>query len=157
MCAVPYGGGGLGAVGTAYVRSLSIGYRHIKLVHSMEQGRVFAGEHLRIDGKIVTIEMATYEGAPVTLSRLPSEFALMQNYPNPFNPLTTISFALPLATEYRLVIYNLMGEEVRSFTEHSEPGVVKVEWDASGYASGVYLYKLTAANFAETKKMLLLK
>jgi len=87
----------------------------------------------------------------------PNDFTLSQNYPNPFNPITTISFALPIATDYELVIYNVMGQEIVVFTGHSEPGIVKVDWDASVYASGVYLYKLTAGNFTDTKKMVLLK
>ena len=127
------------------------------LVYSMEKGQTFAGAFLDVEGKVVSIEMATYEGAPVTSTLLPTEFALHQNYPNPFNPITTISFALPVATDYELAIYNVMGQEVVTFSGHSEPGIVKVDWDASDYASGVYLYKLTAGNFTDTKKMVLLK
>ncbi len=127
------------------------------LVYSMEKGQTFAGAFLDVESKVVSIEMATYEGAPVTSTLLPTEFALHQNFPNPFNPITTISFALPVATDYELVIYNVMGQEVVTFTGHSEPGIVKVDWDASNYASGVYLYKLAAGNFTATKKMVLLK
>jgi len=127
------------------------------LVYSMEKGQTFAGAFLDVEGKVVSIEMATYEGAPVTSTLLPTEFALHQNFPNPFNPITTISFSLPVAADYDLVIYNVMGQEVASFSGRSEPGIVKVDWDASNYASGVYLYKLTAGNFADTKKMVLLK
>lgn len=127
------------------------------LVFSMQKGQTFAGAFLDAKGKVVSIEMATYEGAPVTPTLIPTEFALHQNFPNPFNPITTISFALPVATDYDLVIYNVMGQEVATFTGHSEPGIVKVDWDAPNYASGVYLYKLTAGNFTATKKMVLLK
>ncbi len=127
------------------------------LVYSMDKGDVFSGDFLGVDGKVVGIEMATYDGAPVELSLMPTEFALHQNFPNPFNPTTTITFALPTAADYRLVIYNVMGEEVTSFTGYSESGLVGVEWDASDYASGVYLYKLTVGSYTETKKMVLLK
>jgi hypothetical protein len=127
------------------------------LVYSMENGQTFAGAFLDVEGKVVSIEMATYEGAPVTSTLLPTAFALHQNYPNPFNPITTISFTLPVATDYELAIYNVMGQVVASFTGRSEPGIVKVDWDASKYASGVYLYKLIAGNFTDTKKMVLLK
>ena len=127
------------------------------LVYSMEKGQTFAGGFLDAESKVVSIEMATYEGAPVTSTLLPTEFALHQNFPNPFNPITTISFALPVATDYELAIYNVMGQEVASFTGCSEAGIVKVDWDASNYASGVYLYKLIAGNFTDTKKMVLLK
>ncbi len=127
------------------------------LVYSMERDDVFSRDFLRVDGKVVGIEMATYDGAPVTLSLIPTEFALHQNFPNPFNPITTITFALPIATDYRLVIYNVMGEEVTSFEGYSEPGLIRADWDASNCASGVYLYKLTAGSFTDTRKMVLLK
>ncbi len=127
------------------------------LVCSMEKGQTFAGAFLDVESKVTHIEMATYEAAPVASTLLPAEFALHQNYPNPYNPITTISFALPVATDYELVIYNVVGQQVAAFTGCSEPGIVKVDWDASDYASGVYLYKLTAGNFTDTKKMVLLK
>ncbi len=127
------------------------------LVFSMEEGQTFAGAFLDVRSQILSIEMATYEGAPVTAERMPTGFALHQNYPNPFNPMTTISFTLPSATDFELVIYNLTGREVSTFTGHSEPGLVKIEWDASTCASGVYFYKLTADNTTSTRKMVLLK
>ena len=127
------------------------------LVFSMERDRTFAGAFLDVRSRVVSIEMATYEGAPVTAKLIPTGFVLHQNYPNPFNPSTTISFTLPDAADYELIIYNLTGRTVSTFTGHSEPGIVKIEWDASPYASGVYFYKLTANNFSSTKKRVLLK
>jgi hypothetical protein len=88
---------------------------------------------------------------------LPAAFALENNYPNPFNPTTTISFSLPRSTSYTLTIYSMTGQEVASFTGTAGPGVVRREWDGSGSASGVYLYKLTAGTFSDTKKMMLVK
>lgn len=90
-------------------------------------------------------------------SGLPDRYALHQNYPNPFNPVTMISFSVKERTDYTLTIYNLNGEIVTSFEGTADRGVKVVEWDASEFASGVYLYKLTAGNFTETKKMMLLK
>jgi len=87
----------------------------------------------------------------------PSTFALHQNFPNPFNPATTIQFDLPVAAEWRIEIFNTLGQLIREFHGASAPGSVTVEWDASAYASGVYLYRATAADFVETRKMLLLK
>jgi hypothetical protein len=92
-----------------------------------------------------------------TGSLMPDAYTLDQNYPNPFNPITTISFTLPVATDYELIIYNMMGQRIAIFTGHSELGTVRVDWDASNYASGVYLYKLTAGSFSDTKKMVLMK
>ncbi len=91
------------------------------------------------------------------LSELPNRYALHQNYPNPFNPVTTISFSLKERTDYILTIYNLSGQMVTSFKGTADRGVKEIEWDASHHASGVYLYKLDAGNYTETRKMMLLK
>ena len=89
---------------------------------------------------------------------LPSEFALSQNFPNPFNPETVIEYALPVRSDVNLVIYNLRGEEVALLFNGTLPaGNHSVTWDASGLASGVYVYRLKAGGFIRTKKMLLLK
>ena len=88
---------------------------------------------------------------------LPTQFELSQNYPNPFNPTTTIELALPQASAYQLTIYNVIGQVVDVFEGHSEAGFVTINWDASRQSSGVYLYRVTAGNFSDTKKMILLK
>ena len=127
------------------------------LVSSMEIGAAFEGEFLRVNGQVLSIEMATYEGAPVAAKSVPSTASLFQNYPNPFNPTTTISFALPHAGDYTLTIYNVTGQTVANFSDQAEAGQVSVDWDASDMASGIYFYKLDATNFSDTKKMVLLK
>jgi len=127
------------------------------LVYSIN-GESFTGEFLRVQGNIVSVELATVEGNPVVAKMLPTEFALQQNYPNPFNPTTTISFALPFATDYDLTIYNINGQLVDNFSGSAEAGMVSVDWNASNLASGIYLYKLTAdGRTIDTKKMVLLK
>ena len=93
----------------------------------------------------------------VISASLPTVFALTQNYPNPFNPTTTIELALPVASEYSLTIYNVLGQEVKSFNGFAEAGYVKVDWNAADQASGIYLYKVVAGRFEDTKKMVLLK
>ncbi|MCK4573680.1 MAG: T9SS type A sorting domain-containing protein, partial [candidate division Zixibacteria bacterium] len=85
-----------------------------------------------------------------------------QNYPNPFNPETSIELALPVASDYRLAIYNVNGHLVRAFDGFEEAGIVSVVWDGTNstgqqVASGVYLYRLEAGTFSATKKMVLLK
>ena len=88
----------------------------------------------------------------------PSQFALYQNYPNPFNPTTEIAFSLPHAGQATLEIYNIMGQKVVTLAdERLEAGQHTYQWDASGNASGVYFYRLSAEGKVETKKMLLLK
>ena len=88
---------------------------------------------------------------------LPIAFALHQNYPNPFNPTTTIGFSLARASNYTLTIYNIAGQKVHEVTGSSRAGEVEIEWDARTFASGIYLYRLTAGNRTDSKKMLLLK
>jgi len=89
---------------------------------------------------------------------LPTEFSLGQNYPNPFNPITDISFSLPVASHVKLEIFNVMGQKVATVVDrHLEAGNHSVTWDGSQGASGVYLYRLTAGDFVESKKMVLLK
>ncbi|MCK4461075.1 MAG: T9SS type A sorting domain-containing protein, partial [candidate division Zixibacteria bacterium] len=128
------------------------------LVYSMKKGHTFDGAFLAgLEGEVVTFEAATYEGAPVTARLVPDQFALHQCYPNPFNPMTTISFALAVATDYELTVYNTLGREVQSFTGHGQPGIVEIQWNADGHASGIYFYRLTAGDFTDTKKMVLLK
>ena len=93
----------------------------------------------------------------------PSEFKLYPNYPNPFNPSTTIRFDLPQAAHVRLSVYNLMGQEIAVLAEgQRREGMHEVRWDAQDFRhmpvpSGVYLYRLEAASFRATGKLLLMK
>ena len=89
---------------------------------------------------------------------LPSDFALGQNRPNPFNPATEIAFSLPHASHVTLHIYNIAGQKVATLVDETvSTGTHVVQWDASTFSSGVYLYRLQADTFVETKKMILLK
>ncbi len=88
----------------------------------------------------------------------PNEFSLNQNYPNPFNPATTISFSIPNEQLVSLKVFNSLGEEVANLVNENKPmGNYSVTFDASRLTSGVYLYKISAGNFVESKKMILLK
>ncbi len=91
-------------------------------------------------------------------ANLPTEFSLNQNYPNPFNPATTMSFSLPDAVDVKLEIYNIMGQKVTTLIDdRREAGNHVVQWDGSDAASGIYFYRITAGQYTESKKMLLLK
>jgi hypothetical protein len=88
----------------------------------------------------------------------PFGFQLAQNFPNPFNPTTTIQFHIPLSSFATLKVYNLLGQEVATLVhEEMESGTYSVSWNAASYSSGLYFYKLQAGEFAETKRMILLK
>ncbi|MGH8014875.1 MAG: T9SS type A sorting domain-containing protein [Candidatus Zixiibacteriota bacterium] len=117
----------------------------------------FTGDFLNVNGQVISIDMATFEGQPVALEVLPTEFALDQNYPNPFNPKTTVRFALPTASEWTLTVYNVSGQRVTELSGSDAAGIVNKEIDLGFNASGVYFYKLVAGLFTETKKMVLLK
>lgn len=91
------------------------------------------------------------------ITTLPDAFTLNQNYPNPFNPTTTISFTLKRASHYELTIYNLNGQKVDRIEGWAKAGQVNYKWNAQSYASGIYLYRLKAGDFTDSKKMLLLK
>lgn len=98
-------------------------------------------------------------GGPV----LPETYALSQNNPNPFNPSTTIDFALPRAAKTTIEIFNILGQKVTTLVdEYLSAGNKRIEWngtDATGrqVASGVYLYRMTANDFTQTRKMMLMK
>jgi hypothetical protein len=89
---------------------------------------------------------------------LPASFVLDQNYPNPFNPITEISFDLPRGSVVKLEVFNLIGQLVATLSnDYFSAGQHTVTWNANKRASGVYLYRLTAGELVETRKMLLLK
>lgn len=91
-------------------------------------------------------------------SEIPIYFSLHQNYPNPFNPSTKIKFELPAAGNVSIRIFDIMGREVSMLVnEFMKPGVYEADFNAADLPSGVYLYKLEAGEFTETRKMILLK
>jgi hypothetical protein len=98
------------------------------------------------------------------LESVPRDFALDQNYPNPFNAATTITFAVTgRAVNTKLEIFNVLGQQVATLIDGPvEPGRHSQVWDGTDrtgtpVASGLYFYRLTTGNRAETKKMVLLK
>lgn len=95
----------------------------------------------------------------------PSAFSLEQNYPNPFNPSTKIRYSIPSVTlsgvegsRVQLKVYDVLGNEVATLVNEEKPaGSYEITFDASGLSSGIYLYKLTAGSFIQTRKMMLVK
>jgi hypothetical protein len=88
----------------------------------------------------------------------PGDFSLSQNYPNPFNPSTLISYQLTVSSDVILQVFNVLGTEIATLiNEYKSAGKYEVEFNAASLPSGVYLYKLNAGEFIETKKMILMK
>jgi hypothetical protein len=89
---------------------------------------------------------------------IPATVELNQNYPNPFNPSTIIKFNLPKTSHVTLKVFNILGEEVATLvSDRLSAGSYSYEWDASNLASGVYLYRLQAGDYVETRKMVLMR
>jgi len=89
---------------------------------------------------------------------IPKDFRLYNNYPNPFNPVTTIKFDIPKSSFVKIVIYNILGKEVsRPIEQRLEAGRYMLYFDASTLSSGTYFYSIEAAEFRDTKKMIVLK
>lgn len=111
-------------------------------------------EHIMIEkfNEVVAIEDLKQETTP-------TKFVLYQNYPNPFNPTTMITYQVPTISDVDISIYNILGQKVVTLvSEKKQTGYHMVEWDASGFASGVYYYKLRCdQGFVQTKKLILLR
>jgi hypothetical protein len=92
-------------------------------------------------------------------TELPNDFTLSQNYPNPFNPSTKIQYALPVASNVTLKVFNILGQEVMTLINNQSQtsGIHEVTFNASSLPSGIYLYRLQTENFVDAKKMILLK
>ncbi|MDZ7766042.1 MAG: T9SS type A sorting domain-containing protein [Melioribacteraceae bacterium] len=89
---------------------------------------------------------------------IPVEYDLAQNYPNPFNPTTTINFSIPKTSEVSLIVYSITGEKVAEVVNNLMPaGKHSVKFDASRLSSGVYIYNITAGDFVQSRKMMLIK
>ncbi len=114
----------------------------------------------------VTIIPVSLEVGPVgigDLEALPTTYDVSRNYPNPFNPTTTINYQLPKADDVKLVIYNVLGQRVRTLVNgRVEPGRYKVVWNGRNEAgvqvsSGIYIYRFEAGDFRRVHKMIMLK
>lgn len=89
---------------------------------------------------------------------IPTHFSLHENYPNPFNPSTTVQYALPRETHVRMIVYNVLGQQVAVLVDqHQLAGLHEVIFDAHSLPSGVYFYEMTAGTYRKSRKMTLLK
>lgn len=91
-------------------------------------------------------------------SEIPETFSLKQNYPNPFNPNTKINFSLPSQGFVKVTVFDVTGREIEKLVnEHLSAGTYNVDFNATGFSSGIYFYKLETDKFSDTKKMILVK
>ncbi|MCU7493054.1 MAG: right-handed parallel beta-helix repeat-containing protein [Bacteroidota bacterium] len=87
-----------------------------------------------------------------------TDYSLSQNYPNPFNPTTTIRYSVPVSSNVKLMVYDMLGNEVASLVNEVKPaGSYEVRFDASSLPSGVYVYTIQTEHFRSSKKLLLMK
>jgi hypothetical protein len=109
--------------------------------------------------KIGNIVVQTIYGT----TALPLDYILFQNYPNPFNPTTAVKFQVPKTSDVKIAVYDMLGQEVRTlFAGEVVRGTYTVDWngfnnDGSKVASGTYIYRMTAGDFIQSKKMVLIK
>jgi len=90
--------------------------------------------------------------------RTPNNYSLEDSHPNPFNNSVLVNYTLPLTTDVTLKIYDLLGREISTLVSERKPaGEYTVSWDAENVPSGVYFYRLTAGEFTQTKKMMVIK
>jgi len=105
-----------------------------------------------------TIKYSQPVGIEPISNETPSEFSLLQNYPNPFNPVTNIEFSLPVRSLVKLVVYDILGKEVKQILNRElNAGKYKTDFDAANLPGGIYFYQITANGFSETRKMVLVK
>ena len=122
-----------------------------------QNGMVFASD---LEGYLTVLQFTETDTTVFVdePGQIPNKLVLHQNYPNPFNPATTIRYDLPKANVVNLVIYDILGVEVKVLVNGwQEAGQKSVQWEAGGIPSGIYYYRLTSNNEQSTKKSLLLK
>lgn len=94
---------------------------------------------------------------------VPTNFTVFQNYPNPFNPTTIISYSLPQAVPVKVIVYDILGREVKTLVNATQKaGVQQIVWNGDNnfgrkVASGIYMYRVTAGQQSQVKKMIMLK
>ena len=125
-------------------------------------GEAFIGKSINVSHQKYAGFWYVYKQTTITAvedeETIPTSFELKQNYPNPFNPSSIIKFGLPERSNVLIKIYDILGSEVITLVNAElEAGWYKKEFNASGYSSGLYIYRIQAGNYISTKKMMLLK
>ena len=160
-----YVSAGAGALVNLRLKGLDLSSRFASLTTSLEITKAILvdPDAHQIPVKIVFEMKKSEKDFTGEKSAIPQDLSLSQNYPNPFNPETEISYSLPEHSQVRLTIYNLRGQKVRVLVdEYQTAGQKTVHWDGTDeegnkVSSGVYLYRIKAGEYTETKKMILMK
>ena len=98
------------------------------------------------------------QGIDDASKEIPVRFTMEQNYPNPFNPNTTIKYQIPKLSSVTLKVYDVLGNEIATLiNEEKQAGTYKLTWNAENLPSGVYIYRIQAGVFIQTKKMILMR
>ena len=121
----------------------------------MDSSTMYAGTK---DGQIYMKTAEVTDVEDEGNNAVPTEYSLSQNYPNPFNPTTNIKFSVAETGNYKLIIYNILGQEITTLVNNQlNPGNYTVTFDASRLASGIYIYQFTGNNINFVKKMVMMK
>lgn len=162
------------SAGTDYFLVLSLTGSFDELKLRTDDGTANTGRSLRFDGSQWTthtsnfrirVEVTNVSGLVKAerISEVPTTFELSQNFPNPFNPRSTISYQIPVTARVSLKVFDVVGRLVATLVDQEQtPGKYSVTWDGTDsvgdlLASGIYFYRLDAAGFSQTRKMILLK
>ena len=143
----------------SYTINIDAGEQLRWVLTSNDEGKEY---ELNDSGEIVVSGDAT----GFTLNKIPGipfTYSVSQNYPNPFNPVTHLQFEVGDQVSVRLIIYDLLGSVVRTFEEKEyNPGKYTINWDGKDnlgnyISSGIYVYRITAGDFVDHKKMTLIR
>ena len=142
-----------------------IGFVEGKGTSTKENNYSFTDKDLNVGNYSYRLVQIDFDGTrsvsevvSVKINSAPEEYSLSQNYPNPFNPATTIKFAIPENSQVKLIIYNSLGEQIKTLVNGFKPaGNYTVNFNASKLVSGIYYYRLESTHFNSVKKMILLK
>lgn len=130
----------------------------ISAVTSLVQGAdgyIYLAKFANFNGMIFRMK---YDVTGINNQLNPVNFELSQNFPNPFNPVTTINYTLPKQEFVTIKIYDILGREITALVnEFKQKGNYEINWNAGNYPGGIYFYRLTAGEFSEEKKMVLIK
>lgn len=132
----------------------------VAVTNLYSQGTALNLSNIKIDGIRISTSWINLglTGIEQTSATVPSGYYLGQNFPNPFNPVTNIYFSIPEAQNVRIVIMNMLGEEITELINNDlAAGTFKLSYNAENLSSGVYLYRIETAKFTDSRKMLLIK